>query len=399
MDLLAGIRVLDFTQHQAGPYGAALLADFGADVVKIERPGGDPGRVNHPQVNGVNAFFLVNNRGKRSLCLDLEKPAGLDVAERLVRGFDVLVHNLKPGAMEKLGLGYPRIRELNPRMVYAAASTFGPKGPRRHLTGVDLIAQAESGIMSVTGLAGGNALPVGSAIADALGGINLAFGIMSALFARERTGKGQEVSVSLVGGLLGIQAWEMQHYLLAREPFARAGRGHPLVKTLWTSFTAKDGDFVVAEVTNSWGGICRAIGRPELAGDERFESIGRRLKHRAALLGLVEPAFAGWTIDEAVEKLRAEGVLAAPVRTYRDLAADPDVRANGYVVPLDHPTKGPMETPGPFLHFSETPAAVRGAAPELGQHGDEVLSELGLSTAEIDRLRAEGVLGYFARER
>jgi len=390
--ILDGIRILDFTQHQAGPYGTALLADFGADVVKIERPGGDPARTNHPDVNGVNAFFLANNRGKRSLCLDLAKDAAREVARRLIARSDALVHNLKPGAMEKLGLGYEDVRVLNPRMIYAAASTYGPAGARKDTTGVDLIAQAESGIMSVTGLADGDALPVGVAIADALGGINLAFGVISALYARETTGRGQAVQVSLVGGLLGLQAWELQHYLLSRTPSPRGGRSHPLIKTLWQSFSARDGDFVVAEVKDSWGGICRAIGRPELAGDERFRSVGRRLKNRAALLEILEAAFRVASVAECVGRLRAEGVLAAPVRSYEDIARDDDTRANGYIRPLEHPQKGTIETPGPFLHFSESPAEIRRAAPTIGEHTAEILVEIGYQISEIEHLRSDGAI-------
>lgn len=393
MQLLDGIRVLDFTQHQAGPYGTALLADFGADVVKIERPGGDPARTNFPPVEGVNAFFLVNNRGKRSLCLDLERPEAIEIVFRLVGEADVVVHNLKPGSMEKLGLGYAQLRKRNPRLVYAAASTFGAAGPRKGFTGVDLVAQAESGIMAATGLADGDALPVGAAVADALGGINVAFAVIGALYARERTGAGQEVHVSLVGGLLGLQAWEMQHYLLSRALQPRAGRSHPLIKTIWTSFPASDGGFVIAEVKDAWGGICRAIGRPELADEERFRSVGRRLKNRAQLTDVLDRAFRRWTVAECVARLRAEGVLAAPVRTYADLADDEDVRANGWVQWLDHPTKGRMQTPGPFLHFSATPAAVRGAAPEVGEHAEEILRALGYSAADLERLRTAGVLG------
>jgi crotonobetainyl-CoA:carnitine CoA-transferase CaiB-like acyl-CoA transferase len=389
MDLLQGIRVLDFTQHQAGPYGTALLADFGADVIKIERPGGDPARSNHPDVNGVNAFFLANNRGKRSLCLDLSKPAAIDVVRRLVSCSDVLAHNLKPGAMERLGLGYAELNRLNPRLVYAAVSTYGPRGTRREDTGVDLIAQAESGIMSVTGLPEGSALPVGVAIADALGGINLAFGVMSALYGRERTGRGQLVQVSLVGGLLGLQAWEMQHHLLSGAPSARGGRSHPLIKTLWQSFTAADGDLVIAEVKDSWTGICRAIGRPELAADERFRSVGRRLKHRTALLEILEAALRTETVAEWVRRLRAEGVLAAPVRGYQEIARDADSRADGYIRRLDHPEKGEIETPGPFLHFSETPPDVRACAPRVGQHSEEILREIGYTADEVERLLAE----------
>jgi crotonobetainyl-CoA:carnitine CoA-transferase CaiB-like acyl-CoA transferase len=392
MDILQGIRVLDFTQHQAGPYGAALLADFGADVVKIERPGGEPARTNHPDVGGVNAFFLVNNRGKRSACLDLSKPKARAVAQRLASRADVLVHNLKPGTMEKLGLGYAELRALNQRLVYAAVSTYGPKGSTKNAGGVDLIAQAESGIMSVTGLPEGDALPVGAAVADALGGINLAFSVMAALFARERTGEGQLVQISLIGGLLGLQAWEMQHHILSGSPSTRSGRSHPLVKTLWQGFRGSDGDFVIAEVSDSWPGICRAIDRPELAGEERFRSLGRRLKHRRALLDVLEGVFPTAPAAEWIRRLRAEGVLAAPVRSYADVATDPDTFANGYLRRLRHPKKGSIVTPGPFLHFSATPAEIRAVAPEVGEHTRAVLREAGYDDPEIDSLRSEGAI-------
>jgi crotonobetainyl-CoA:carnitine CoA-transferase CaiB-like acyl-CoA transferase len=294
--------------------------------------------------------------------------------------------------MDKLGLGEAEARRLNPRLVYAAVSTFGPKGSKRDMTGVDLIAQAESGIMSVTGSPDGPALPTGAAIADALGGINLAFSVVGALFARERTGRGQGVRVSLVGGLLGLQAWEMQHYLLSRTLAARAGPSHPLIKTLWQSFRASDGDFVLAEVKDSWSGLCRALGRKDLAADERFRSTGRRLKHRAALLAEIEPEFVKDTVAGWVARLRAEGVLAAPVRTYADLATDPDLRADGYVRTMVHPQKGEIPVSGPFLHFSEEPAEMLRPAPAVGEHSDEILAEAGYDSGAIASLRLEGVI-------
>jgi len=391
MDLLDGVRVLDFTQHQAGPYGTALLADFGAEVIKIERPGGDPARTNHPDVNGVNAFFLANNRGKKSLCLDLAKPQAIEVVERLVGSADVLAHNLRPGAMERLGLGYERLRSLNPRLVYAVVSTYGPHGSRRADTGVDLIAQAESGIMSGTGLPEGSALPVGAAIADALGGVNLAFAVMSALYSRTRTGDGQLLNVSLVGGLLGLQAWELQHHLLGGTSSGRGGRSHPLIKTLWQSFTAADGDVVIAEVKDSWAGICRAIGRPELAAEERFRSVGRRYKHRAALLPILEEALRTDTVAGWVKRMRAEGVLAAPVRDYAAIADDPDTMADGYVRRIRHPDKGEIAVSGPFLHFSQTPPQVRTAAPRIGEHSVEILRAAGYAAGDVEQLCTDGV--------
>ncbi len=235
-------------------------------------------------------------------------------------------------------------------------------------------------------------MPVGVAIADALGGINLAFAVIAALYARSHTGRGQSVQVSLVGGLLGVQAWEMQHHLLSGAVSPRGGRSHPLVKTLWQTFAASDGDFVVAEVKDSWSGICRVIGHPELADDERFRSVGRRLKHRRALLDVLEAAFRKAPVAQCVQRLRAEGVLAAPVRSYQDIARDEDTRIDGYIRSVDHPTKGRIDTPGPFLHFSETPPAIRRAAPALGEHTTEILAECGYDAGEIERLRGAGAI-------
>jgi crotonobetainyl-CoA:carnitine CoA-transferase CaiB-like acyl-CoA transferase len=294
--------------------------------------------------------------------------------------------------MEKLGLGYADLQPLNPQLVYAAASTYGPLGSMKNASGVDLIAQAESGLMGITGLPGGDGLPVGAAVADALGGVNLAFAVTAALYARERSGMGQAVNVSLVGGLLGLQAWELQNHVLSRMPSPRAGRSHPFVKTLWQSFRGSEGEFVVAEVKDSWPGICRAIGRPELVGEERFRSVGRRLKHRAALLEILENVFAAAPAAEWVRRLRAEGVLAAPVRSYADIAADPDTLANGYLRRLAHPKKGTIVTPGPFLHFSATPPEIRAAAPELGEHTLAVLREAGYGDRDIDELRSGGAI-------
>ena len=185
----------------------------------------------------------------------------------------------------------------------------------------------------------------------------------------------------------------MQHHLLSRQPSRRGGGSHQLIKTLWQSFRASDEDFVVAEVKDSWAGICRAIGRPELAEDDRFRSTGRRLKHRAALLAELEPAFATDTVAGWVRRLRAEGVLAAPIRDYADLAGDPDLRADGYIRTLNHPDKGPIDVAGPFLHFSADPAEVKAAAPLVGEHGDAILREAGYGETEIATLRGAGVLG------
>jgi crotonobetainyl-CoA:carnitine CoA-transferase CaiB-like acyl-CoA transferase len=223
--------------------------------------------------------------------------------------------------------------------------------------------------------------------------VNLALAVSLALLARERSGVGQEIHVSLVGGLMALQAWELQHHLLSKTVPPRGGHSHPQIRTIWTSFAATDGDFVVAEVRDSWPGICRSIDRAELAADERFRSVGRRYKHREILRGILADAFGERTVDENVARLRAEGVMAAPVKDYAALAADPDVRANGYVRPFDHPTRGAIDVSGPHLHFSAMPPEIRKLAPALGEDTDAVLREVGYAETEITALREAKVLG------
>ena len=264
--LLEGIRVLDFTIAQQGPYATALLADMGAEVIKIEEPGkGEVGRVlGVERKTGFSAYFLAINRGKKSLTLNLKSPKGRDVALRLARDCDVVVHNFRPGVMEKLGLGYDDIRTANAQVVYAAASAFGTKGPLGDKPGNDILAQAMSGLMSVTG-DGEAPVPAGTAVADSFGALTLALGIVSALVHRERTGVGQALETSLLGGLLVMQGWELTLHMMTGENPPKAGRGHTYLLWQWYTFQTADGWIAVGGVDPSrWTAFCHAIGRPEL---------------------------------------------------------------------------------------------------------------------------------------
>ncbi len=391
---LEGIRVLDFTIAQQGPYATLLLADMGAEVIKVEAPGrGEVGRIlGMDRKSGFSCYFFAINRGKKGLALDLKSPQGREVALRLARDCDVAVHNFRPGVMEKLGLGYEAFRAANPRIVYAGASAFGTKGPLGRKPGNDILAQAMSGLMSVTG-EDDTPMPVGVAIADHIGAVTLALGIVSALLARERTGAGQQVECSLLGSLIAAQSWELTHYLISGEKPAKAGRGHAHLPLLWYTYRTADGWLALGGVDPArWPGFCRAIDRPELETDERFDTIGKRIRGREGLNRLLEEQFSARRTDEWLPPLEAADIFCAPVYDYEQLARDPQVEANGYLTTMAHPRLGETRVvPGPIA-FSETPAAVGGPEPGLGEHTEEVLRAFGYAEAEVAALREAGVI-------
>jgi crotonobetainyl-CoA:carnitine CoA-transferase CaiB-like acyl-CoA transferase len=294
--------------------------------------------------------------------------------------------------MEKLGLGYDAFKQANPRVVYAAASAFGTKGRLGWKPGNDILAQAMSGLMSTTG-EDDIPMPTGVAIADHVGAVTLALGIVSALFARERTGAGQQVECSLLGSLLAAQSWELTHHLLTGEVPAKAGRGHAHLTLLWYTYRTEDGYMAVGGVyPERWPAFCRAIERPELETDGRFAGVGGRIRGRGELNRLLDEHFSTRPTAEWLKRLEAADLFCAPVYDYAQVAAEPQVYDNGYLVPVQHPRLGAITAVNCPIAFSDTPAAAAAAEPPLGEHTDEVLEAFGYSAEEMERLRGEGVV-------
>ena len=391
---LDGVKVIDFTVFQQGPQATLIMADMGADVIKVEPPMfGDLGRVLALiGENRFSAYHLAHNRGKRSITLNLKTEEARDVVRRLIPRMDVMVHNFRPGAMERLGLGYDDVRPLNEQIIYAHASGWGPRGPKAEHPAFDIAAQARGGLMSVTGEKDGGPLPAGVAIADYIGAVNLALAVTAALYARKTTGAGQRIDTSLFGGQIAAQAWELQYYILSRRP-NRGGRGHSYLPTIWRTFQTADGWAVVGGVGDDrWAAFCQAVGMPELEHDERFNNAGVRRNNLEALYALLDDKFLARTTREWIDVLESHDMICAAVQGYEELTSDPQALANGYLLNVEHPTNGPTQVIGAPWRFSETPASVAAAAPELGQHTEEILLSLDYSWEQINALRDAGAI-------
>jgi crotonobetainyl-CoA:carnitine CoA-transferase CaiB-like acyl-CoA transferase len=391
---LDGVRVLDFTVFQQGPQATLVMADMGADVIKVEPPMfGDLGRVLAMYgENRLSAYHLAHSRGKRSITVNLKTDEGKQIVRRLVPEVDVFVHNFRPGAMERLGLGYDDVRALNERIIYAHASGWGARGPKANHPAFDIAAQARSGLMSITGEEDGGPLPAGVAIADYVGAMNLALAVIAALYARETTGVAQKVETSLFGSAIAAQAWELQYYILSRR-MKRSGRGHAYLPTIWRTFKTKDGWAVVGGVGDDrWPAFCAAVGMPELQHDERFANAGARKDNLEPLYELLDDKFLVKTTAEWIAVLESHDMICAPVANYDDVIADPQALANDYLLTVEHPSNGPTQIVGFPWKFSETPARAAPAAPELGQHTEEVLLSLGYTWDDIARFRDAGAI-------
>ncbi len=400
---LEGIRVIDWTIWQQGPICSTMLADLGADVIKIEeREKGDPGR-GVLAMSGLslsdrpNFYFEANNRNKRSLTLDLSKAEAREIVYGLVERSDVFVQNFRKGVAARLGLGYATLREKNPKLVYASASGYGPEGPDSGDPSFDHLGLARSGIMFAAGEAEMPPLAIAGGIADQMGGIMLAYGVMTALLARERHGVGQEVDASHLGSMMMLQGLSVSSKLMMGFPIPRVSRnnaGNPL----WNHYPCKDGRWIALAMLQAdryWGDFCRALGRPELAEDERFRDIPSRARNREAALAALDEAFASRTRDEWVEILRREpgDFIFTVVNSVDDLPADSQVSANDYAVDFEHPQHGRVQMLRLPVRLSETPGAIRRPAPEFGQHTEEILQELlGYDWDHISWLRKQEVI-------
>jgi crotonobetainyl-CoA:carnitine CoA-transferase CaiB-like acyl-CoA transferase len=394
---LSGVRILDMTIWQQGTHATALLADLGADVIKIEGPSNpDPGRGATSALGlPINPYFENHNRGKRGLCLDVKHPAGRALLLRLAKDADVFTNNMRKGVLERLGLGYEAFREVNPRLIYAVASGYGNEGPERTLPSMDIMAQARGGIIGLTGEPDSPPQPVPSAIADQVGSYFLAHGILAALYMRERTGFGQQIDASLLGSQVDFQSHLLQGYLFSGVLPQRRTRRE--MQPLWNTYRGSDGRWFVMGLLPQarwWGPLVKALGIEHWETDERFATAELRLANAPALVEKFDDLFATQPRDYWVDLLSGHDLMAARVQSYDELEQDPQVIANRYLVEIDHPSGRRVKMVNHPVRFSAAPeVGVRGAAPELGQHTEEVLLEAGLTWEEICTLREQGAIG------
>ena len=388
MGALDGLKVVEAGLLVQGPQAAATLGQWGADVIKVELPGrGDQSRWLPAQPgDAASAYFIGCNRGKRSITIDLRTSDGRDLFLRLAEWADVVITNFAPGTMDAWGLGYDEVAARNPRVVYAASSAFGSEGTDAAREGADLSGQAAGGLISTTGRDGGEVTPVAVTIADHIASQNLVAGILAALLARERTGRGQRVTTSLLGGQIWAQASEYTGCMLRGTPAGRANRGHPLIPGLYGIFRTADGWIAIVGVVGRMRQtFFEVVGRPEL-----YEQFPQQLywdSDKAELFPLLDEAFASASTSTWCQRLSAAGVRHAPVRDHSEVIADPNVWANGYLANVDG-----VDVVAAPVSFSDTPAKPSAAVPELGQHTEEVLLELGFTWDDINHLQQAGAI-------
>jgi len=392
---LEGLLVLDFTRVLSGPYCTMQLADLGARVIKIEHPdrGDDTRGWGPPFVESESAYFLSINRNKESLTLDLKHPGAARVIDALVRRADVLVENFRPGTMERLGLGYQAVAARNGKLVYCSISGFGHTGPRAAEAGYDAVMQAEGGLMSVTGAPDGPPFRLGVAIADITTGMFAAEGILAALFARHRTGRGQHVDVAMLDSVAALLTYQAGIFFATGTTPPRMGNRHPTIVP-YETFTAADGEFVLAVGNDEqFQRMCLVIGRPDLASDSRFATNAGRIDHYGSLKPALDAAFLRWNRQALVNAFVAAGVPCGSVRSVAEALADPQVAARDMIASLRHQTVGEVRVLGTPIKLSDTHAEIRTAPPVLGQHTESILrNDAGLSAVEIQELRAAGAI-------
>ncbi|HEY4139298.1 MAG TPA: CoA transferase [Casimicrobiaceae bacterium] len=391
---LAGMRVLELAQIMAGPTCGMLLADMGADVIKVEKlPGGDDARdYREPRINGVSAPFLVQNRNKRGIALDLKRPRGREILLRLVRDADVLTENYRRETMEKLGVGYAVLARENPRLVYCAVSGYGREGPWADKGGFDLIAQGFAGLMSITGEPGGPPVKSGSPVADINAGLLATIGILAAYTHAQKTGHGQFVDTSLMEAALQQTYWHAAfHFAEGRTP-GPSGSAHVLTAP-YQAFRARDGWINIGGANQAnWERIADVLGHPEWRDDPRFATNTARMQNLEALSVLIGDVLSTRARDEWMAAFDAAGVPAGPVHSIGEALTHPQTLARGMVVELEHPQAGPTKALGCPIHFSATPTKITRAAPLLGEHTRSVLAECGYDDREIDAFISEGAV-------
>jgi crotonobetainyl-CoA:carnitine CoA-transferase CaiB-like acyl-CoA transferase len=404
---LQNVRILDFTIMMQGPHGTMMLGDLGAEIIKVERParlGGPSGRVDeryglhggygkNPEENTWYASaFLAHNRNKKSLTVDLKKEQGREVIRRLVQTCDVVYENFRPGAMARLGLGYEDCRRVNPSIIYASATGFGPDGPHAHRPGQDLIAQALSGIDVMNAPAGGRPTPVAISLSDLLGAIYGAFGVLGALYHRARTGEGQQVNVCLLDSSIAALSEMAVHYLNTGAEPERGSAMHacPFIPTPYGVYKTKDG-YLTISGSQTVPTLSKVLGLPNLAEDPRFNTFWKRVNNRKEMDAVIEEALSRKTTAEWMELMERADLWASPLNTFPQAFSDPQVLHNDMVITVDSPV-GPLKMPGFPYKLSRTPAQVRLPPPLLGEHTEEILRSVGYTSEEIQTLREAEVI-------
>lgn len=391
---LQGIRILDFTRVLAGPMSTALLADLGADVIKIEPPQGDDYRAIGPMRDGQSALFTVMNRNKRSMVLDLKHPQAVALVHEMAAQVDVVVENFRPGVAQLLGIGPEQLRALNPRLVYVSVSGFGQNGPLAHRPAYDIIVQAMSGLMEATGEPDGPPTLVGEAVSDVVAGLFASWGTLAALLQVQRTGHGQHVDVAMLDTTLSFLATSVARYLFTGAPARRVGNRHPL-STPFGVYHAKDGHFALAVLNHKlFTALAQTIGHPDLSSDARYATDENRSLHEPQLRTLIETWAQQHAVADVVAQLDAAGVPAAPIWNIEQALQSPQVQARGFLRSVDDPQLPNLQLPTQPVHFSASAPNRSERAPRLGEHTDSVLQHwLGRSQEALSLLRASGALG------
>ncbi|MDR3591615.1 MAG: CoA transferase [Negativicutes bacterium] len=395
MGALDGLRVLDLTRVLAGPFAGMMMADLGANVIKVEEPerGADERHMG-PFLNGESAYFMNLNRNKRGITVNLKSPKGKEVFKDLVKNADIVLENFRPGTMEKLGLGYEELKKVNPAIIYGAISGFGHYGPYKDRPGYDIISQAMSGLMSTTGWPGGEPTRTGTAMGDVLGGLSVVIGILSAVYNRQATGLGQKVDVALVDSAVASLEIINMIYLVEKRIPQRIGNRYESTYP-YDSFKAADGSIVIGTANDKlWQALCKVMNRPDLAAKEEWARVRDRVQNNAAVKIEVE----NWTQQhkaaDLVDMLLAGGVPAAPINNIEQVVNDPHIAgAREMFVEIEHPKAGKLKITGSHIKLSDTPPVIRIPSPGHGQHNAEVLNELlGMTADEVAKLKTDGAI-------
>jgi len=388
---LAQLRVLDLTRARAGPTCCRILADFGADVLKIEAPPGvDP---NEGMSGPRDGYDMINlHRNKRSLTLNLKEAGGLAIFMQLVQKADVVVENFRPDVKDRLGIGYEALRAINPRIIFASISGFGQNGPYRLRAGFDQIAQGMGGLMWVTGYPGEGPMRAGIAVADSSAGLYATIGILIALNERERSGIGQWVQTSLLESQIAMMDFQAARYLVEGEVPGQAGNEHPYSTPMGVMNTSDGYINIGVGGDGQWRALCKALDRPDLAASSDYQTVADRFHNRSELMKLLNSIFRTRTSAEWLKRLEVVGVPAGPIYKMDEVFADPQVQDLGIAVPCRHPTRGAIRVMGEPVRLSRTPASITSMIPAPGEHTDRVLRELGFDSADIQQLRNEKVV-------